>query len=167
MSDEKNPVVTGEQETAADVDTIPGVTSADALLILQYATEKIDAFPVGEEETMPKLQISVGDRTFSATLYENETTQALLDMLPASFAMSELGGNEKYVYLPEKLPTAASQPGQIQAGDLMLYGDDCLVLFYESFPTSYSYTSLGQIDDPSGLAQAVGTGEVTVSFQIG
>lgn len=159
--------LTGEQETAADVDTIPGVTSADALLILQYATEKIDAFPVGEEETMPKLQISVGDRTFSATLYENETTQALLDMLPASFAMSELGGNEKYVYLPEKLPTAASQPGQIQAGDLMLYGDDCLVLFYESFPTSYSYTSLGQIDDPSGLAQAVGTGEVTVSFQIG
>lgn len=46
----------------------------------------------------------------------------------------------------------------------MLYGADCLVLFYESFSTSYSYTRIGAVENVSGLAAAVGRGGVTVSF---
>ena len=47
--------------------------------------------------------------------------------------MSELNGNEKYFYLESALPTVSEQVEEIHAGDLMLYGDDCLVLFYQSF----------------------------------
>lgn len=47
----------------------------------------------------------------------------------------------------------------------MLYGSSCIVLFYENFSTSYRYTRIGRVDNPAGLAAAVGSGSVTVSFE--
>ena len=119
-----------------------------------------------EDLAMPQLSIKVGGQTFTATLLDNPTTRALLERLPMSVSMSELNGNEKYYYLPDSLPANSQRPGNIRAGDLMLYGSDCLVLFYESFSSGYSYTRLGSIDDPSGLATALGHGSVEVAFQI-
>ena len=52
--------------------------------------------------------------------------------------MTELNGNEKYHHLSTRLPTNAISPGTIQNGDIMLYGNHSLVLFYETFKTSYS-----------------------------
>lgn len=118
-----------------------------------------------EEDNMNTIQIIVGETTFDVSLYDNEAAHALSAMLPLTLDMSELNGNEKYYYLDEALPRASSVPDGILTGDLMLYGSDCLVLFYKDFSTAYSYTPLGRIDDPSGLAQAVGSGSVTVTFQ--
>lgn len=113
-----------------------------------------------------QLKITVGTTSFTATLADNATAAAFKSRLPLTLNMSELNGNEKYYYLPESLPAAASNPGTIQAGDLMLYGSDCLVLFYETFRTSYSYTRIGRIDNPSGLAAALGGGSVSVTFSL-
>ena len=54
----------------------------------------------------------------------------------------------------------------INNGDLMLYGSKTLVLFYQSFSTSYSYTKLGSVDDASSLASALGSGNSIVSFEL-
>lgn len=118
-----------------------------------------------EENGMYHIEIVVGNRQFPAKLYKNEATEHLMGQLPLTLDMSELNGNEKYHYLSEGLPTDSHRPGQIQSGDLMLFGSDCLVLFYESFTSSYSYTSLGYLEDPVGLKEALGSGNVQVVFQ--
>ena len=112
------------------------------------------------------LKITVGSASFNATLENNAAATAFKALLPMTINMSELNGNEKYFYLSGNLPTASSNPGTIRTGDLMLYGGSCLVLFYEAFSTSYSYTRLGRVNNPSGLASALGSGSVTVTFEL-
>ena len=115
--------------------------------------------------TAPQINVVIGSKTFTATLADSETGEAFAALLPLTVTMNELNGNEKYHYLSSSLPTAAYQPGTIHAGDLMLYGNNCVVLFYETFNTSYSYTRLGAIDNSSGLAAALGSGNVSVRFE--
>lgn len=115
---------------------------------------------------MSKATIQVGTKTFTATLIDNASTQALQEQLPLTFAMIELNGNEKYVNLAAKLPTDPLRVGSIETGDLMLYGSDCLVLFYEGFQSSYSYTRLGRLDDTAGLVDALGKGNVRVTVSL-
>ena len=112
------------------------------------------------------MDIKIGDRTFTATLAGNTTAEAFKARLPLTLTMSELNGNEKYRYLAESLPTNPTRPGTIRAGDIMLYGSSCVVLFYETFSSSYSYSRIGSIDDPQGLAAALGRGSATVTFEI-
>ena len=111
------------------------------------------------------ITVTVGETSFSATLLDVPAARELLERLPLTLDMNELNGNEKYYYFDSGFTAASESVGSIQAGDLMLYGTDCLVLFYESFPTPYSYTRLGAVDDPAGLAEALGRGNVEVTFE--
>lgn len=113
-----------------------------------------------------KMKITIGSTVFTATLNDNATVQAIIARLPITITMSELNSNEKFFYFSSTFPTNASPGGGIKAGDLMLYGNNCLVLFYENINTSYSYTRLGKIDDVRGLKAALGTGDITVKFEL-
>lgn len=117
-------------------------------------------------QTNGTMKITIGSSVYSATLYDNATTKAFKAMLPMTLNMSELNGNEKYFYFSNTLPTNSAPGGNIQNGDLMLYGDNCLVLFYESLNTTYNYTRLGKISNPNGLASALGTGNITIKFEL-
>ena len=123
------------------------------------------AEPIGGD-TVKTINIYVNDKSFTASLCDNATSDAFLELLPLMLDMNELNGNEKYFYLDTALPTDANRPNGINAGDIMLYGDKCVVLFYKSFSTSYSYTSIGRIDNPDDIADALGRGNVTVSFSL-
>lgn len=117
-----------------------------------------------ELSTVGKFKIIVGTSSFTATLYDNTTAKAFKAMLPMTIMMSEHNGNEKYNYLPNDLPTSLQKPKVINKGDIMLFGADCLVLFYKTFNTSYSYTPIGILDNAEGLEQALGAGEVKIEI---
>lgn len=119
-----------------------------------------------DENMIRNIVIKIGEREFAATLEENETAQAFAKLLPLEKSMVELNGNEKYYDLHQNLPSNPKQVGRIETGDLMLFQNNFIVVFYKSHSTNYSYTRIGKIDDPAGLAEAVGSGDVMMSFEV-
>lgn len=114
-----------------------------------------------------KMTVQVGASTFTATLEDNAAVDALVEMLesgPITIQMSDYAGFEKVGALGTSLPTSNSQT-TTQAGDIVLYQGNQIVIFYGS--NSWSYTCLGKIDDLTGWAEALGGGDVSVTFSLG
>ena len=111
-----------------------------------------------------RIWMAVGERRFAVTLADNEAARAFVSQLPLTLDMPDLNGNEKHQKLPKALPTHVTRPGTIRNGDLMLWGADTLVVFYLTFDSPYSYTRLGRIEDAAALPQALGRGQVRVTF---
>ncbi len=125
-------------------------------------TESIEGEQIDMER---KMTVTINGEEFSATLEDNETVRELLTRLPLTIEMEDLNGNEKYYYLDESLPQNNTNVGRIERGDIMLFGNDCLVLFYKSFETPYSYTRVGKIDDVDNLEEQFGQGSVRITFE--
>jgi hypothetical protein len=111
------------------------------------------------EENVMKININNEEYVINV---ENETLmEEIYNALPETFTMTELNGNEKYYYLNSNMKNANSEAvGQVQKGDVMLFGSDCLVIFYDSFETEFRYTKIGHIDNLGDL----GNGNVDVSI---
>ncbi len=120
-----------------------------------------------EETAMDrKMTVEVGGSQFTATLEDNEAVDALVQMMeenPVTIQMSDYAGFEKVGSLGASLPTSNSQT-TTQAGDIVLYQGNQIVIFYGS--NSWSYTRLGRINDLTGWESALGNGDVTVTFSL-
>ena len=114
-----------------------------------------------ENKLISNINVIINGKTYNAKIEENETAQSFVNMLPLELNMSELNGNEKYIYLDNSLPTNSYYPKYIEAGDIMLYGNNCLVVFYKSFNTTYSYTKIGHINNLSDL----GNRNISIKFE--
>lgn len=121
---------------------------------------------INENKTEKTIKIQVGKEVFTGKLQDNATTKALIEKFPITLDMGDLNSNEKYYFMEERLPTNSERVGSIESGDIMLYGSDCLVLFYEDFSTSYSYTKLGELNDVTKLKTALGKGNVKVTWSL-
>ena len=121
---------------------------------------------VTEAPLSQPMKVTIGKRVFTAALQDNAAAVAFKAMLPLSLNMHDVNRNEKAFDLPSDLPTADTNPRTIRTGDLMIWSSRTVVVFYKSFATPYSYTRLGKIEDPEGLAEALGTGNVTVSLEL-
>lgn len=109
-----------------------------------------------------KIQIMIGEKIYPAFFYENPTTKELIQKLPITLTMSDLYKNEKYANLSTSLPVNPQIVGMVKTGDIMLYGSDCLVLFYKNITTSYSYTKLGKIETTEDLSKILGNGSIKI-----
>ena len=121
---------------------------------------------VEEENSKMQMKVQVGGSTFTAALEENEAVDALVDMMeqgPVTIQMSDYSGFEKVGPLGTSIP-ASNQQTTTQAGDIVLYQGNQIVMFYGS--NSWSYTRLGYIDDLTGWEEALGGGDVTVTFSL-
>ena len=120
----------------------------------------------GEENAVMNMKVQVGDMIFSATLEENAAVSALVEMMresPVVLQMSDYSGFEKVGPLGTSLPADNNQT-TTHAGDIVLYNGNQIVIFYGS--NSWSYTRLGHIDDLTGWEEALGNGDVTVTFSL-
>ncbi len=119
-----------------------------------------------QEEEVMTMNVQVGNSIFTATLESNEAVDALVEMLengPLTISMSDYSGFEKVGSLGTSLPKSNSQT-TTQAGDIVLYNGNQIVIFYGS--NSWSYTKLGKIDDLTRWEDALGSGDVEVTFSI-
>lgn len=140
----------------------PGVLYS-ALVLGSYILTN-DAASASSITEKSRMWMTVGEQRFAITLADNAAARTFATLLPLTLEMSDLNSNEKYASLPGALPSNAIKPGTIHAGDLMLYGNDTLVIFYSTFESTYAYTRLGHVDENGNLAQVLGRHAVRVTI---
>lgn len=112
------------------------------------------------DEEIDSMKVIIDNKEYKLNLEDNDTTKSFIKLLPKTWKMNELNGNEKYVYLSSPLPVKPINPKKIEKGDVMIFGDNCLVIFYQSFKTNYSYTKIGNIENLPDL----GNSSIEVEF---
>ena len=127
--------------------TIVISVAVTTILIKANSSSENNQQNYNQETRVDKIYININEQKFEVNLEDNSTTSALAKILPLEYTMNDLNGNEKYVYLDETLPTNPYEPKHIEAGDVMLFGNNCFVVFYKSFDTNYSYSKIGHIDN--------------------
>lgn len=120
------------------------------------------AFPIKLEN---KMQLKIKNKIFDVRLENNETSKEFQKRLPLHLNMKDLNSNEKFFYLDADLPSNSTNINRINIGDILLYGDNCIVIFYKSFNTPYQYTKIGKIISPEELETTLGKGNIQVEFQ--
>lgn len=117
------------------------------------------------KELIP-VDIIINNNTFSAKLYTNDATKELLNQFPMTINMNEMNWNEKYYYISSSLTQDEEDIKNIKSGDIMLYGSDCIVIFYKDFETFNKYTRLGYIEDKEKLSDILkNNNDVKITFQ--
>lgn len=125
-----------------------------------------------KEEIMEKnkIKLTVNGKSFTATLEENSSAEALCELLEKgdlNIWMSDYGDMEKVGSLGTSLPRNDRQT-TTQPGDLILYLGNSFVIYYDT--NSWNFTRLGRLDGVSTRQEVLellgGKGDITVTLSI-
>ena len=139
-----------------------------AAMLLTCCSEDINE--VKAQSMTQKMYITIDGKTLPVTMVDNAATQTLMAALQEgdiTYEAHDYGGFEKVGALGRSLPSSDTQI-TTQAGDVILYNDNQIVLFYGS--NSWSYTRLGHIEYTSqeeleSFLKA-GQGNITVKLSL-
>lgn len=139
-----------------------------AAMLLTCCSENINE--VKAQSMTQKMYITIDGKTLPVTLVDNAATQTLMAALQEgdiTYEAHDYGGFEKVGALGRSLPSSDTQI-TTQAGDVILYNDNQIVLFYGS--NSWSYTRLGHIEYTSQAELEsflkAGQGNITVNLSL-
>ena len=109
--------------------------------------------------------IEIGDKIFPFEFKNTKAANEIKSKIPFTINMTKLNGNEVFYYFNETFTTDIKSVGTINIGDIYLYQSNCLVIFYKTFTTTYSYTSIGSITNTEGLTDAIDSGSKLISWK--
>ena len=144
-------------------------SSSDGTQIQTESPDSVDDnldIEVETEDMSMKMNVQVGDTSFTATLEDNAAVSEFIEMMreaPVTINMSDYSGFEKVGPLGKSLTTDNHQT-TTSAGDIVLYSGNQIVMFYGS--NSWSYTRIGKIEDLTGWEDALGSGSITAVFSL-
>lgn len=153
-------------ENTAETETDIGEEIQKADAVEQISIETDTGAEADTEDMIMK--ITAGDTTFTATLAENSSAEALKELLaegPLTINMSDYASMEKVGPIGTSLPRNDEQI-DTGAGDIILYQGNSLVIYYGT--NSWNFTRIGKIQDVTKeeLLEAFGDGDVTVTFSL-
>ena len=113
--------------------------------------------------------IKVNSKQYNITFEDSTTSKELISKLPLCIKMNGEVSHEKYYRFSDiTFTTNTYSPGKIEKGDIMLYQNNYLVIFYETFSTTYTYTRLGKISSSiDGLEDSLGNNSNSVEVYWG
>ena len=120
-----------------------------------------------ESEETEAMRMKIGETAVEVAWEDNESVAALKELARDGLRieMSMYGGFEQVGPIGRSLPREDQQT-TTQAGDIVLYSGNQLVVFYGS--NSWAYTRLGRITDKSAseLGELLGNGDVMITFTL-
>ncbi len=148
-------------DTQPPKDTETGVTQPED-------GEKPTDYEQSDNKEITVMFLYINNNKLEVTLAKNKAVTALIDILKHSditYTADDYGGFEKVGSLGHSLPTENSQI-TTEAGDVILYSGNQIVLFYGS--NSWSYTRLGKINgySASELRTLLGAGSGRIQVRI-
>ena len=134
--------------------------------ILPYLDTQLNSEKTESEENKTMLRMKIGNTDVAVDWEENESVEALKALCqdkPLTIQLSMYGGFEQVGPIGQRLPRNDSKT-TTQAGDIVLYSGNQIVVFYGS--NAWAYTRLGHIQDKSAqeMAELLGHGDVTVTI---
>ena len=159
-SQETEPVTITASEDAEAVNEVGEVTTESEVGEIEIVQDN------ELEQESDTMVMAINGKKVSVEWEDNESVEALMDLVskePLSIQMSMYGGFEQVGSIGTSLPRNDIQT-TTEAGDIVLYSGDQIVVFYGS--NSWAYTRLGRITDKNEdeLAKMLGKEDVTISI---
>ncbi len=162
-----NTTVEKEQTTITEKDVGTGVDHAsDTENAPEESSLEENKNETGGADMEQALHLFIDGNEMSVEWENNDSVNALAELVssePLTIQTSGYGGFEQVGSLGTELPRDDVQM-TTEAGDIVLYSGDQIVIFYGS--NSWAYTKLGRITDRTDaeMADLLGSGDVTITI---